>query len=220
MDFKLSCIRRDVNENLFNLRKSGVIPAVIYGAKLEKNINLKLKRLDFEKAFAVAGEFSLIDLSIDDKESSKVIVKDVQYDPIKRMPLHVDFYQVDMTQKIETSVPLNFMGVSRAVKDLGGVLTTSISEIEIECMPADLISHIDVDISVLDKFDDMIRVKDLIVPENIHILNNVNDAVISVSELRVEAEEAKPEEAAPSADEKKAESTEAASATEEAKGKK
>lgn len=189
--------RSESNGQAGKIRATGFIPAVIYGfGKASRNI--KVKKHDFEKVFAVAGEFNLVDLSIDEAAPVKIIIKDVQRDSLTDGVIHIDFYQVDMTKKITTEIPLNFIGEAKAIKELGGTLVKNMDEVEVRCLPADLVSHIDVDISKLDEFDQFIRLHDLILPQGIELASETNEAVVGAVETKIEVEEApKPAEAAP-----------------------
>jgi len=188
-------LRSESNGKAKKIRTAGFIPAVIYGFG-KANKNIKVKKHDFEKVFAVAGEFNLVDLSIDEAAPKKVIIKDVQRDGITDSIIHIDFYQVDMTKKITTEIPLNFIGEAKAVKESGGTLVKNMDSVEIECLPGDLVSHIDVDISVLENFDQFIRLHDLVLPHGIVLAQATNEAVVGVVETKVE-EEAPKVEAAP-----------------------
>lgn len=178
-----------------NIRATGFIPAVIYGFGKD-NKNIKVKKHDFEKAFAVAGEFNLVDLSINQAWPEKVIIKDVQRDGITDNVIHIDFYQVDMTKKITAEIPLNFVGEAKAVKELGGTLVKNMVAVEVECLPGDLVSHIDIDISVLENFDQFIRLHDLVLPQGITLAQETNEAVVGAVETKAEEEASKPAEAA------------------------
>ena len=182
------------------VRADSFIPAVIYGSGAA-NKSIKVKKHDFEKAFRVAGEFNLVDLSIDGDQAAKVIVKDVQRDGLTDKIIHIDFYQVDMTKKILTEVPLSFVGEAKAVKDLGGTLVKNMDTVKVSCLPGDLVSHIEVDISKLEAFDQFIRLHDLILPKGIELASATNEAVVGVVETKIEVEapkvEAVPAEGAP-----------------------
>ena len=207
-EIKLSAESRDKkNGSAKQVLSTGYIPAVIYGSGA-KNINLKIKTIDFEHVFAAAGESNLIDLIINGKQAVKVIVKEFQKDAVKGGAIHVDFYQVDMKKKITTNIPLDFVGKSKAVKELGGILIKNMDEVEVECLPGDLINKIEVDLSKLNDLSDIIRVSDLVLPEGVAIINEQSDVVASIVELRAVVEEKPQEEKA--ADEK-------AEAAEEAK---
>jgi len=107
--------------NLSDMRSVGFVPGVIYGSGTE-NVSLKLNRIELEKVFKVAGESTLVDLRIDDKDVTKVIIKDVQIDALKDIIAHVDFYQVDMKKVIEVEIPFVFVGEAKAEKEQGALI--------------------------------------------------------------------------------------------------
>jgi len=182
MNLKLTAQTRELKEKM----AADLIPAVLYG-KGVANHNLKVRRIDFEKLFAAAGESSLVDLEIGG-QSTKVLVKDLQRDVLKGFFTHIDFYQVNMKEKISTEIPLHFIGESKAVKELGGALIKEISAVEVECLPGDLVNHIDVDISVLSGFADSIRLSDLHLPTGLILTHHTNEVVAAVVEPKVEEE--------------------------------
>lgn len=203
------------------LRKSGLVPAIVYGHGIPTT-HLAVKYPEFEKVFRKAGESTLVTLLVEGKPKT-VIIQDVQRHFLDGKFLHADFYEVSMTEKLKATVALEFSGISKAVKELGGILVTVISEVEVECLPADLPHNIPVDISSLNTFQDAIHVRDLKVDPKVQVLTDADAVVVKVDEPRdVEAElavpvvedvskvegaaEAKPEEAEgekPAAEEKK-----------------
>lgn len=160
------------------------IPANLYGKNI-KNINLEIKKADFDKVWDEAGESNLIDLKLDN-ESIKALIKEVQYHPVKDTPLHVDFYQVNMKEKITTEIPLEFIGESKAVKELNGLLMRQVDSVLVRCLPGDLIDHIEVDISSLETFGDSIHMEDLILPKSMELLHEGDEIVVSAIAPKVE----------------------------------
>jgi len=181
-------IRSEKDKKAKQVRTDGFIPAVIYGSGV-KTRNLKVNQLDFERVFAQAGESNLIDLTVDQGKPVKIIVKDTQRDRIKNNIIHVDFYQVDMKKKITTEIPLNFIGVSKAKAELDGTLVKNLDSIEVECLPADLVDHIDVDLTSLENLGDIIRIENLNIPSSITATSELDEVVVSVIEPREEIEE-------------------------------
>lgn len=199
MEIKLSAQLRGKDEKL----NADFIPGVIYGKGVE-NKSLKLKKVEFEKAFAAAGESNLINLDFG-SGAVKVLVKEVQRDVMKNTFTHVDLYQVNMSEKITAEIPFHFVGEAKAIKELGGVLIKDMAHLEVECLPGDLVDHIDIDISVLKTFDDAIRINDLVLPKGIVAVSHTNEMIAAVREPKVEAEptpvaaEAAPAAGAPAA---------------------
>ncbi|MDD5527732.1 MAG: 50S ribosomal protein L25 [Patescibacteria group bacterium] len=183
---KLEAKKRDKEEDLKKMIKSGFIPAVVYGPHLKANKLVKAAVNDLRKLIAAAGESTLIDLIVDGKPEGKVLIKEEQRDPVKDTLIHLDFYEVDMSKEIHAEIPLHFVGESKAVKELAGVLIRSINEIEVRCLPADLVNHFDVDISVLNTFDDIIKIHDLKLPKGIKLIHETDDVVATVAEPKAE----------------------------------
>ncbi len=174
------------------------LPGVVYAPDIE-TMMIKFKTNDFIKAYTEVGESSLLTLKLVDQEF-KVLVKDVQRDVIKDHFIHVDFYKVDMNKEVSTEIPLEFVGESKAVRELNAQLNKNIDFVSVECLPQDLVSVIEVDISALSEFGDSIHIKDLVLPSGIKVLNHPDDAVVSVTEPQIEkepevVEEGKTEEA-------------------------
>lgn len=187
----LKAVKRDEKVKAAEIRNEGFLPAVLYGNKVPSQ-SLKVKRNEFEKVYGQAGENTLVELEIDGAKPSRVLIYDVQKDAVKNKITHVDFYQVDMKKKVTTEIPLVFIGESKAVKELGGVFMKNIDSIEIECLPDDLVAHIDVDITSLTSLDDSIKVKDIKFPAGITATVEEDQIVASVVEPKVEEEPALP----------------------------
>ncbi|KKU48063.1 hypothetical protein A3H10_00985 [Candidatus Uhrbacteria bacterium RIFCSPLOWO2_12_FULL_46_10] len=169
------------------LRGQGLIPGVVYGHG-ETNRSVEIKKVPFEKLFQSAGESSLVDLNIDEDASLKVLIHDIQRHPVTGQIIHVDFYQVKMTEKLTADVPLVFIGEAKAVKELGGVLVKTLDHVKVECLPQDLVHELKVNLSSLETFDDAIHVKDIVVPTGINVLSSIDDMVVSVQPPRTEEE--------------------------------
>lgn len=178
---------KDPKHQVSILRKDGKIPAVVYGEKRAAE-SLFVDAREFEKIYASGGESTLIDLSLASGSSSKVLIKDVQHDVVTGQFLHIDFFEVDMEKPLEAEVELHFEGVSPAVKELGGILNKQLETITIRCLPKDLVHAIIVPLEPLRTFEDMIHVKDIVFPEGVTVLQNLNDVVVMVSEPMSEAE--------------------------------
>lgn len=173
--------RKIFGRKVRKLRENGILPGIVYGPGL-KNISLELNLKEFKDSYKLAGESSLISLNLSDKNKKiLVLVRDVETDPLTGEPIHVDFYQPRLEEKVVVTVPLVFKGESPAVKNLGGTLVKSITELEIKALPQDLPHKIDVDIEKLKTSDDDILIKDLIVPSGVEILRGAEDVVASIS---------------------------------------
>jgi large subunit ribosomal protein L25 len=183
---KLEAQKRTDEEKVNIMIKSGFVPAVVYGPKLKTNKLVKVHINDLKRVYSAAGESTLIDLIVDGKNEGKVLIKDEQRDPVRDTLIHVDFYEVDMMKEIHAEIPLHFVGESKAVKELAGVLIRSINEIDVKCLPTALVSHIDVDISLLNTFDDVIRIHDLKLPSGVALVHETDDVVATIAEPKAE----------------------------------
>ncbi len=186
---------RDLNASINQLRDSGWVPGVLYGHGVT-NQTVMVNGHELERMYRAAGESTLVDLTVDGNAPVKVLIYDVQHNPLSNALQHVDFYQVNMTEKLTTEIPLVFTGESPAVKALGGTLVTSLEEIEITCLPADLVKEITVDISSLATFADKITVSQLTIPVGIEVLTPGETAIATVAEPRAEEPESTPAPAA------------------------
>ncbi len=199
------------------LYREGLIPVELYGHKVD-NVHLSVNQIEFEKVLRKAGESTVIELQLPGGDVRNVLIQDVERHYLSSQPIHVDFYEVNLKEKLTATVQIEFIGESHAVKALGGTLVKALNEVEVECLPGDLPPHFEVDISVLDNFEKQILVKDLKVSDKVEIKADADEMVATIQPPRdVEAELAPavdeaaavaaavgPEpEAAPAVDEKK-----------------
>jgi large subunit ribosomal protein L25 len=203
--------QRDVvGKKVRMLRREGLLPAELYGHGL-KNLHLAVATKEFNKIFKEAGENTVITLVLAPDEKRSVLVNDVQKNYLTGEIDHIDFYQVRMDEKLTAKVPLEFEGVSLAVREKGGIIAKSMSEIEVEALPNDLPHRITVDLSALDDLNKTIYVRDLHVPKGVTVLVDAETAIVSVtppmaeevvevpvdvSAVKVESEEKKAERVA------------------------
>lgn len=179
---------RDLKKNnLKGKRAEGLVPVVLYGQK-SKNENLWVDAKDFIKAYDEAGENTIIELEVDGKKKENVLIYDFQKNTLTDEFMHVDFYRVDMTKKIEAEIPINFEGESPAVKEQGGVLVKNIDKVEVKCLPGDIPQSFDIDISKLVTFEDRITVANLDISEKIEIEIDKETVLALVSPPRSEEE--------------------------------
>lgn len=169
-----------------SLRRSGFIPAVLYG-HAKKPTSVEVSTKDFDKIFKSAGETSLVSLILGGHKHN-VFIHDMARDPLSGQIIHVDFFEVRMDEKIKSKVPFIFVGESSAVKADGGVLVRALQEVEIEALPQDLPKEISVDISSLKTFEDKIRVQDLSLGDKIKILTHLDETIALVAPPRSDKE--------------------------------
>ncbi len=163
------------------LRSSGRVPGVLYGPEIQP-ISLSVPAHAFGVLLEKAKGASLVDIVFADaKAPVTAVIQDVQYDPISGRITHVDFRQINLKKEMKVPVTFRFVNESIAVKGLGGTLIKALSEVEIKCLPQDLIGFIDVDLSLLKTFDDVIRVRDLSVGVGVVILGDAETVVAKVT---------------------------------------
>ncbi|MFH1620849.1 MAG: 50S ribosomal protein L25 [Patescibacteria group bacterium] len=173
---------------------SGKIPAVVYGHGIEPRA-VQVARSDFRKVLKEAGSSSLIDLDLGGDNAVKVLIQDVQVNPVTMEPRHIDFRQIRMDEEIEVEVPLRFIGESRAVKEEGGTLMTQMDSVHVECLPGSLPKEFVVDLSKLASFDDTIMIKSLEIPAGVKILDELEAIIANASRPMTEEELKKMDEA-------------------------
>lgn len=171
-------------------RQAGKMPVIVYGDKKDAT-PLFVQTGEFKKLLAKAGESTVVTVKTESGDKD-VLVQEVAWHPVTGEPLHADFYIVDKTKVLKINVPLNFSGVSPAVKDLAGILVKVIHELHVEVLPMDIPHEIEVDISKLINLDSQILVKDLKVNKEVKVLNNPDDVVAAISVAKEEVVEAAP----------------------------
>jgi large subunit ribosomal protein L25 len=182
--------RTELRKQNRSLRARGGVPAIIYGHRVDP-VPVTLPRREFERAFHKVGRTQLLDLKIDGEGGSrKVLVREVQYDPRANVVVHVDFYQVNLKEKIQAEVPVVLVGEAPAVLRREGELQQNINSLRVSCLPADIPEHIEVDVSGLEAVDDAIRVSQLNVPPECEVLSDPEELVVKIGVIREVEEEA------------------------------
>jgi len=171
----------------WTVRAEGKVPAIVYGLGMEPKM-VTVDRNEFVKVYKSGGESTLVDLEIEGDSTIPVLFQDYQQDPLRDEVTHIDFRAVDLTKTVEAEVRLEFVGESAAVKALGGTLVHVMEEIEVRALPKKLPSEIEVDLSRLKTFEDVIRVSDLVVAEGVELLAAKEDSVAVVTPPRSDAE--------------------------------
>jgi large subunit ribosomal protein L25 len=173
------------------LRRQGWIPAVLYGRHISP-LPIQVEGRELQRVLSQArGGARLITLQVDG-ETHLALIREVQREPIRREILHVDFQAIEMTEKIRVEVPVIFKGASPAVERGEGVLVHGLTHVEIECLPKDLIEAITVDLSVLDRVDAAIYVRDLQAPPGVTIVSDPDELIALVTAPAAEAIEEAP----------------------------
>jgi large subunit ribosomal protein L25 len=171
------------------LRRQGVTPTHLFGHGL-KSLALQCDTPTLQKTIARAGMTRLIALDVEgDKKPHSVFIREIQKEPRSGDLLHVDFYQVKMTEKIKFDVPIVLTGEAPAMKEKGRTVAHSLTELSVECLPDDLPPRIEVDISVLEDVEQSILVRDIALSPEVTVLDDPEQMVVKVSEVKEEVEE-------------------------------
>jgi large subunit ribosomal protein L25 len=190
----LNATRRSKTDKLADIRKNGMLPAVVYGARVENTL-ISVPSVNFIKLLSTAGETSTIVLEIapgkpaDKPIKVDVLIHEIQKDPVKDFPIHVDFLAIDMNKPIEVSVPIEFIGIAPAEKNGLGVLVKVLHEVEVEALPKDIPQILEVDLTSLNTLDDQIHVKDIKIAKEVKFITNENEVVALISLMKEEKEE-------------------------------
>ncbi|MHB8600554.1 MAG: 50S ribosomal protein L25 [Ktedonobacteraceae bacterium] len=179
------------------LRKDGILPANIYGHH-EDSQSIQIEVRDFERVLRLHAATGLINLrQSGDGAIQTALIRHVQHDPRSGKPIHVDFFRVSMSERLNVKVALHFVGESLGVKNEGGVLLHLLDTIEIEGMASDLPEFIEVDISPLTDIDSILHAGDVKLPDGFTLLTDANEGVAKIAATRAEkADEAATAEAA------------------------
>lgn len=175
-----------VGKKTKRLRRSGLIPAILYGPRTEPS-PLQVKERDLRLALDRAGMNHLIVLTLDEADEPRMtLAREVQRDVVTHSLLHVDFYEVVMTEKITADIPITLVGESPIVAQNAGLLVRGIDSVQVQCLPSQLLGSIVVDVSVLEELEQAVLVEDLEVDEFIEILTNPEEVLVKVLPLRLE----------------------------------
>jgi large subunit ribosomal protein L25 len=171
------------------LRRQGLVPANLYG-RAKDSLALQMQIKDFQQALVTGGRNAVMEVKVNgEKNARTAIVRGLQLDPRTDQLLHVDFYEVDVTQSISAEVPIELVGESPAARGSDAMISQSLTSLSVEGLPTDLPRSIEVDISFLSEIDQEVRVKGLSVPSNISVLTHEDQLVVKVSRGRIAAEE-------------------------------
>lgn len=182
---KLNASKRDLAVKAKDYRNQDKITISYYG-KGTPNLDLAVDYQEFRRAYKQAGKSTVIELTIDGKETVYALVHEVDYHPVTDKFTHVDLLHVDLNKTVDTKIPLEFTGTSLAVKDLQGTLAVSLDALDVRCLAKDLIHSITVDVSPLVDFNAVIRVKDVVVPSTITVMSDPELVVITATPVKEE----------------------------------
>ena len=184
---ELTAANRDVlGKKVKHLRRQGITPVHLFGHGI-KSLALQCDNRELEGVLGQAGHTALINLKLEhEKRPRTVVVRDVDRDWHRGELVHVDFYQVRMTEKIKLEVPVVLVGEAPALKSKGNMLEHEMETLTVECFPGKIPAGIEVDISSLTEFDQAIRIKDVVLDKDIAVLNEPDLVLAKISRRPVE----------------------------------
>src|SRR5919198_5311893 len=159
--------------------REGKLPAIVYGHNTEAT-PITLDRLEFQKVFVKSGRTHLVDLVMDGDRTEKVLVREIQTHPRRQGPIHVDFYQVNLQEKIQVEVPVHLTGESAAVKRGDADILHAMHSVRVECLPSDIPESFEIDITPLEEIDMELRVSELSVPSGVTILEDADELIVKI----------------------------------------
>jgi large subunit ribosomal protein L25 len=174
---------------LKTVRGAGKIPAVLYGKKGSRAIEIDAKELK-TVLHGLESENVLVDLHLSDDKASDshlALIQDVQHHPLKDIIVHLDLHEIARDEKLKTEVPIVEIGEAAGVRTGGGLLEVIMRQVMVECLPQDLPEHIEVDVTALE-IGQSIHVSDLKLPANVRVLNDASLSVIIVAAPKTEEE--------------------------------
>jgi large subunit ribosomal protein L25 len=166
------------------LRAEGFIPAVYYGAGIPSTA-IAVNEIEFMKAYRETGDTGTISIKTD-KESVLTLVHQIQKDPVKGTPLHIDFLVIDMKKPIEVAIPIEFTGTAEAEKVGLGVIVKVLHEIEVRALPENLPHKIVVDVTPLATLESTIIAGDITLPKGVELVTDVSEVIASVTRFATE----------------------------------
>ena len=206
-NYSLTVTKRTIfGKKLKQLRKEGILPANIYGKDIESTaVQLPLK--EFEAIYKDAGASSVVDVEFEGKKRP-TLIHNMQYDFLNNIPLHADFFQVNLKEKVKTTVPVELTGEPKAVTDNLGLLLQTLNEVEVEALPTDLPEKVTVDVTYLAEVGQQVKVSDIKKLSGVDILTDAEQVVANIGETVAPEAEAQAVEEAAASEEASAEGAE------------
>lgn len=185
--------RTVVGKKVRQLRRQGRVPGIVYGPVVTGTVPVSVDRREFLKFYQANGHSTLFVLRWEDGDQS-VFIREVQHDPVRREPLHVDFFAPNLRMPVRATVPVSLHNQSNAID---GALVELRTEIEVEALPATIPHQIDIDVAELVHPGDAIRVGDLTLPAGVTAITGAEETIVQIEAVYQEPEET--EEEAPEA---------------------
>jgi large subunit ribosomal protein L25 len=177
--------RQILGKHVAQLRRAGSLPAVIYGHGVASQA-VTIDAHDFEMLHRRTGPNALVDVSVDGHKAAPVLIHSIQRDPVHQRVLHVDLLAVRMTEELTVEVPIVFTGVSPAVELSGGTLLHMADTVRVRALPDHLPQSLPLAIDSLVDYEITLHVRDLVIPEDVTLLTDLDEAIVRVQAPRQE----------------------------------
>jgi len=192
MDFTLEVTPRStVGRHVSDLRRQGLLPGVVYGHAVSP-ITVEISGKEFAKVFHRAGRSHLLQLRVDGERAARpVLIKELQINPRTAIPVHVDFFQVNLLEKLTVQVPVVLVGEAPGTKFNVGELLHLVHQIEVSCLPDAIPGEIDIDVSGLAEIDDAVRISEVRLPEGVEFATppDPEEIIAKIAAPRIQEEE-------------------------------
>jgi len=177
--------RQTTGKKVELLRRSGKLPAIIYGKEIETQPITLNARETTNILNKITGS-TIITINLEGEEHA-TLVREIQRDFIKNEIIHLDFQAISLKEKLRTHVPISLVGAAPVLKEFNAIIVSGINEVEVECLPQDLPEHIEVDVSHLEEIGAAIYLKDITPPENVEFISDPEELVAVISAVKEEA---------------------------------
>ena len=168
------------------LRRQGITPVHLFGAGIE-SASLQCETANLKRVLAEAGQTTLINLKVNnEKRPRTVMVREIQTAPLRRELLHVDFYQVQMTEMVKVDVPIVLVGEAPATRSKENTLIQALNSLTVQCLPAKMPNSIELDITSLTEPEQALRVKDIELDEEVTFINDPEQVLVIISSRPIE----------------------------------
>lgn len=192
MDFTLEVAPRStVGRHVSGRRRQGLVPGVVYGHAV-KPVTVEIPDKDFAKIFHRAGRSHLLQLKVQGELAARpVLIRELQINPRTSAPIHVDFFQVNLLEKLTVQVPVVLVGEAPATRFNAGELLHLIHQLEVSCLPNAIPGEIDIDVSGLAEIDDAVRISEIQLPEGVELAAALDpeEVIAKIAAPRVQEEE-------------------------------
>jgi large subunit ribosomal protein L25 len=179
--------REIVGKSVNTLRRQGLLPAVVYGHGKESQ-PIQLDARSFDELRRHVARNTLVDLKVGSGRATPVLLQGIHEHPVRRQPIHVDFYVVNLTEEITVDVPIVQVGESYAADKMSGMVLHLREHVSVRALPGELPASLELDISSLRDFDAVLHVRDLVVPDGVTVLTDADEPLARVQPPRVEEE--------------------------------